>query len=133
MADSQWLSFRPAPIVTGTPVYGPEPVKKQESGNSESSFQSVLLDALRQNQGVSFSKHAVSRVMERNIDLSESSLNRLNEGVRLANQKGLDDTLILVDKNAFLVSVKNRTVVTAVGESELKGNIFTNIDGTVII
>ena len=70
---------------------------------------------------------------QRGIALTESSLSRLEEGVRLAESKGLDDTLILVDSTAFLVSVKNNKVITTVNHDELKGNVFTNIDGTVIV
>ena len=75
----------------------------------------------------------MNRVMERNIDLSTENLERLNEGVKLAEEKGLDDTLILLDEAAFIVSVKNNTVITTVNKDEMTGNVFTNIDGTVVI
>lgn len=75
----------------------------------------------------------MNRVMERNIDLSDENIERLNEGVKLAGEKGLDDTLILLDNAAFIVSVKNNTVITTVNKEEMTGNVFTNIDGTVVI
>ena len=53
--------------------------------------------------------------------------------MRIAQQKGLDDTLILIDKTAFVVSAQNNKVITTVSENEIKGNVFTNIDGTVIV
>ncbi|MGN1086427.1 MAG: TIGR02530 family flagellar biosynthesis protein, partial [Porcipelethomonas sp.] len=74
-----------------------------------------------------------NRVMERNIDLSDENIERLNEGVKLAGEKGLDDTLILLDNAAFIVSVRNNTVITTVNKDEMTGNVFTNIDGTVVI
>ena len=65
--------------------------------------------------------------------MSTENLERLNEGVKLAEEKGLDDTLILLDEAAFIVSVKNNTVITTVNKDEMTGNVFTNIDGTVVI
>ena len=120
-------------IVTGKPQpgQGAANATKAQAGTNASgvSFQQAL-EAQRQ---IAFSKHAAQRVAQRGIALTESSLSRLEEGVRLAESKGLDDTLILVDSTAFLVSVKNNKVITTVNHDELKGNVFTNIDGTVIV
>ena len=96
-------------------------------------FREALEAEATQQRQIAFSKHAAQRVAQRGIALTESSLSRLEEGVRLAESKGLDDTLILVDSTAFLVSVKNNKVITTVNHDELKGNVFTNIDGTVIV
>jgi flagellar operon protein len=57
----------------------------------------------------------------------------LNYGVQLATQKGLNEPLILVDRTAFVVNVSNNKVITTVNEDSLKGNVFTNIDGAVIV
>lgn len=104
----------------------------QESGGP--SFSELLQEKLNAaSSEINFSRHAVNRAAERSIDLSEENLARLSEGVRLAGEKGLDDTLILMDSTAFIVSVRNNTVITAVGSDELTGNVFTNIEGTVII
>ena len=62
--------------------------------------------------------------------LSNEQISRLSEGTDRARQKGINESLIVVDELAFIVNVKNNTVVTAVGDSEDK--IFTNIDGAVI-
>ena len=75
----------------------------------------------------------MNRVLQRNIDISGENLERLNEGIKLAEEKGLDDTLILIDKAAYLVSVKNNMVITTVANDELQGNVFTNIDGAVVV
>lgn len=124
-----FLNRLSVPIVTGTPVRPTTRVPTAEENGQ--SFLTVLQNA--QNNRVEFSKHAVTRVAERNIQLSESSLTRLNEGVRIAQEKGLNDTLILVDRTAFIVNVKSSKVITTVDSDNLEGNVFTNIDGTVII
>lgn len=118
------------PVITGTPRLPAHPVPAAEPAQS---FDSVLRGQMEKAEGLNFSKHAISRVQQRGIDLSGDNLTRLTEGVKIAESRGLDDTLILVDQTAFIVSVKNSTVVTAVDGRDLRGNVFTNIDGTVII
>ncbi|MDD6827768.1 MAG: flagellar protein [Oscillospiraceae bacterium] len=100
-----------------------------KESESKAAIDSMALNSL----GVNFSRHAMNRVIQRNIDLSDENLSRLNEGIRLAGEKGLDDTLILIDSAAYIVSVKNNMVITTVANEELQGNVFTNIDGTVVI
>ncbi len=121
------------PITTGIPQTIPTDLTETVP---EESFQEILKEQLGEPpspSGVNFSKHAMNRVLERGIDLSPDSLSRLNEGVKLAEEKGLDDTLILVGSEAFIVSVRNNTVITTIPNEELQGNVFTNIEGTVII
>lgn len=118
------------PITTGIPHTSPQDVADSVSSRS---FKDILQEHIDGSAGVNFSRHAMNRVMERNIDLSTENLERLNEGVKLAEEKGLDDTLILLDEAAFIVSVKNNTVITTVNKDEMTGNVFTNIDGTVVI
>jgi flagellar operon protein len=79
-----------------------------------------------------FSRHALARIERRGIALDPSTLGRLSEGVGKAASKGSRDSLVLVDGTAFVVSVSNRTVVTAVGAEHMKDNVFTNIDSAVI-
>lgn len=136
--NSIHTSFRASPVVTGKPsISQTAPVRSTstatQSPSQGTSFADVLHAQLSQSQGVSFSKHAVQRAAQRSIDLSKPNLDRLNEGVRLAEEKGLNDTLILIDQTAFLVNVPNNKVITAVNGNDLTGNVFTNIDGTVII
>ncbi len=118
------------PITTGIPHRSPQDVADSTSCRS---FKDILQEQIDTSTGVNFSRHAMNRVMERDIDLSVDNLERLNEGIRLAGEKGLDDTLILLDEAAFIVSVKNNTVITTVNKDEMTGNVFTNIDGTVVI
>lgn len=79
-----------------------------------------------------FSKHAKNRLTERNIALTTEQLTRLVQGADKAGQKGIQESLVLVDNLAFIVNIKNRTVITAMDQMESKENIFTNIDGAVI-
>ena len=135
--DNLYLSRLSIPITTGTAQpYRPVTASSSSTASPQtgsSSFQALLQQQLQQNAGVEFSKHAVSRVTQRNIELTDNSLERLNQGVKIAQEKGLDAALILIDRTAFIVSAQNNKVITTVGESDLTGNVFTNIDGTVII
>lgn len=80
-----------------------------------------------------FSKHATNRLADRSITLSDNQINRLSEGARKAGEKGIKESLVMVDQLAFIVNVPNQTVITAMDRTETNGNIFTNIDGAVIM
>lgn len=97
------------------------------------SFQEILQQKTLQDTGsLKFSKHALGRLNDRNIELSEGQLERLNEGAHKAEQKGIRDSLVIVDELAFIVNVPNQTVVTAMDSTETNNNVFTNINGAVI-
>ncbi len=96
------------------------------------SFAEKLQQASGGAQPLQFSKHALDRVQRRGIELDGATLQRLNEGVSRAAGKGSRDSLVLVDGTAFVVSVSNHTVITAVGSEHMKENVFTNIDSAVI-
>lgn len=96
------------------------------------SFQEILLN--RQTPGeVKFSKHAAMRLSNRNIELTKEQMERLNEGAAKAEEKGIKESLVIVDELAFIVNIKNSTVVTAMNQSDAQQNVFTNIDGAVIV
>ena len=105
--------------------------------SSDISFEDVLRQ--KQNQAImdatklKFSKHAAARLNEREIILTDSQSIRLENGVKQASEKGINESLVLVDSLAFIVNVPNRTVVTAMDQTETNSNVFTNIDGAVII
>ena len=103
-------------------------------------FDKLLRDNLRPQmsepeirQPLKFSSHALSRIKERGISMSNDMMQRLEKAVQNAELKGSKDSLILADNAAFIVSVKNKTVVTVVDRNQLNGNVFTNIDSTVVI
>jgi flagellar operon protein len=98
----------------------------------ENSFSKILENQYtKQNTELKFSKHANERLQNRNIELSEKQLEKLSEGTKKAQEKGISESLVMVDNIAFIVNVKNSTVITALDEGEDK--IFTNIDGAVIM
>ncbi len=80
-----------------------------------------------------FSKHADERLATRNINLTSEQMERLNKGMKKASEKGINESLMLMDNLAFIVNVKNNTVITAMDSSNTDERIFTNIDGAVII
>ena len=94
----------------------------------------AFADVLRTTQQpqVRFSSHALQRVQRRGIDVSPATLGRLNEGLDRAAGKGARASVVFVDSTAFVVSVPNRTVITAVDRDHMKQQVFTNIDSAVI-
>ena len=80
-----------------------------------------------------FSKHASNRLADRKLTLSEEQLSRLNEGARKAGEKGIKESLVMVDQLAFIVNVPSNTVITAMDQTQAIENVFTNIDGAVIV
>ena len=107
-----------------------KPEKTTEQNKEVVSFQDVLNAQVEQE--VKFSKHANQRLENRNIELSEDQLERLNQGVGQARTKQIQESLVMMDNLAFIVNVKNNTVVTAMEQGE-SGQVFTNIDGAVIV
>lgn len=84
--------------------------------------------------GINFSRHAVERINSRQIDvMSANCLERLSKGMELAESKGSDDALVIVDSTAFVVNVPSNKVITAVEAGDVSGNVFTNIDAAVIM
>lgn len=115
-----------------------EKITKPVSGGKEAqeSFSSILDKAqeqARNSEPLKFSKHAAARLSDRNIEISSEQLERLNQGKIQAGEKGISESLILVDSLAFIVNVPNNTVVTAMNQEDSSDSkVFTNIDGAVI-
>jgi flagellar operon protein len=131
------LSTPPAaPARASKPADGIEPAAgAARNAPVEAPSGQSFADALKQAGGgesLQFSRHALARVQRRGIQLDSATLGRLSEGVTRAAGKGSRDSLVLIDGTAFVVSVSNRTVVTAVGSEHMKDNVFTNIDSAVI-
>ena len=105
--------------------------KTSNSPQSELSFQDIFQSTKEQTvDSLKFSKHANERLATRNINLSAEQMERLENGTTKAREKGIRESLVMVDDLAFIVNVKNNTVITAVGDTA--DSIFTNIDGAVI-
>lgn len=96
-------------------------------------FGQILENIRRKNQSIVFSKHALERMNRRNMQLTSEEMNRIERAFNKAEDKGVKDALILLDDKAFIASIKNKTVITTLFKEQLKENVFTNIDGAVII
>ena len=98
------------------------------------SFQDALLEAMESSRETTlkFSKHASSRLADRNIELTKEQMDRLTQGTNKAGSKGIKDSLVMVDHLAFIVNIPKNTVITAMDQSQADQTIFTNIDGAVI-
>jgi flagellar operon protein len=122
----------PPGVLAGT---GPHPTRTNgRTGAVAPSGGPSFADVLRtqQREPVRFSAHALQRVERRGIDVGPATLGRLNEGVDRAAGKGARASVVFVDGTAFVVSVPNRTVITAVDRDHMKQQVFTNIDSAVI-
>ena len=119
------------PIVPGLGPIGVAPPQAPAPAAPVSgpAFADVLAGKL---EGVRFSGHALERLQRRGIQMDDAALARLNGGVARAAAKGSRESLVLLDDTAFVVSVRNRTVVTAVDRDHMRDQVFTNIDSAVI-
>lgn len=119
------------------PIFVPQPLnsigtQQKPAKEQNTLFQQVLKQEMHQTQELKFSRHALERLNARSITLDKECLSRLNEAVSRAQAKGSRESLVLLDDLAFVVSVKNKTVITAVDGEHRKENVFTNIDSAVI-
>lgn len=109
-----------------------------ESQTTDSTFLDILnrtrkdIESSKTSE-LKFSKHAGERLADRNITLTEEQLSRLEDGAHKASAKGIKESLVLMDGMAFIVNTKNNMVITAMNQSGAEENIYTNIDGAVII
>ena len=106
-------------------------VNRNTSTDSKDSFEEILNSTQKNSaESLKFSKHANERLADRNINLSAEQMERLENGTTKAREKGIQESLVMVDDLAFIVNVKNNTVITAMNDKT--DSIFTNIDGAVI-
>ncbi len=96
-------------------------------------FGTVLKKQITQKSEMHFSAHALKRLESRSVRLSASDLQRLQQGMRQLQAKGAQNSVILMDDHAFVVSIKNKTVVTAIDQTQATERIFTNIDSLAIV
>jgi flagellar operon protein len=123
------------PIITSKPsvISSSQTGTNRQNTAAAVGFDSVLKQKLAESDEIKFSKHAEFRLQSRNISLTQAQKDKMKEAVSKAESKGVKDSLVLMDNLAFVVNVKNRMVITAANSNELKENVFTNIDGAVIV
>lgn len=117
--------------VQGQYLNKPQKANLNVAKEGSMSFREAL-DKASGNQKVHFSKHAANRLETRNIELTTGQMQRLQDAADRASQKGIKDSLVLMDELAFIMNVPSQTVVTAMDATSTAENIFTNIDGAVI-
>ena len=103
--------------------------KPKQTNRTESNFQEIL----QQTERLQLSKHAKQRMVERNIYITNDTLRRMEAKMDEAAKKGVEDSLVLTNDAAFIVSTKNKLIITAMEKSELQSKIFTGINGTIIL
>jgi flagellar operon protein len=101
----------------------------QQSSEKATSFKNVLEEVV----GIKISKHAQKRLTERKIEIAEEKWAMLQEKMIEAKNKGIVDSLVVMEKATLIVNTKNNTVVTAMDREEASSQIFTNINGTIML
>ncbi|QED47547.1 TIGR02530 family flagellar biosynthesis protein [Cytobacillus dafuensis] len=110
---------------------------KTKSANRElqpnNSFSVHFQNALQSDSKLTVSKHAKERLLQRGIHINDAQWNQIEEKVQEAKNKGVKESLVLLKDAALIVSAKNNTVITAMDREEARTQIFTNINGTIIL
>ncbi len=123
-----------APAPVNPALLSPVGAAPAEEGRPAAPASNAFAGVLRTStaQAVSFSQHALQRIQRRGIDVSPQTLHRLQDGVGRAAGKGARDSVVFVNGTAFVVSIPNKTVITAVDQAHMRDFVFTNIDSAVI-
>lgn len=108
-------------------------INPQPTAASKTDFKSTLDGVINDEKRVQFSAHARARLHSRGVELNEDKLNALSDAIDKAEAKGSKESLVLSDDAAYVVSVKNRTVITAFDRDNLRDGVFTSIDSAVIL
>ena len=116
------------------PPVRPQGVPVQIPPTSGPSFRDVLgQQAVAPGSSLKFSAHAIQRLQSRNITLSADDVQRMNVMADKAAAKGAQQSLFMLRDVGMIVSIKNRTVITAVDSESMRENVFTNIDSAAVI
>lgn len=116
------------------PIPSPPITPKENKGTPQSvrRFADELQGAIS-NQNLKVSRHATDRLNQRNIDITDAQWQRVEAKVDEAKSKGIKESLVLLNDAALIVSIKNKTVITAMDKQDMKDHIFSDIDGTIIL
>ena len=120
---------------TTTPLIANKKIQSSDAYKAnKTKFAEMFLQTLEQtNRSLAISKHAQMRLQQRNINIDHETWRSIEQKVNEAKGMGVKDSLVLLDEAALIVSVKNNVVVTAMSRDEASAQIFTNIDGTIIM
>jgi flagellar operon protein len=115
------------PIGTNTTGQASKATRNVEAIN----FKDILKEKINRSDGFTISKHAAVRM--EGISMSSNDMNKINDAINKAKDKGSKNCLIVYKDMAMVTSVDNRTVITAVEGSRAKDNVFTNIDSVILL
>jgi flagellar operon protein len=129
MSEVRWSQLG-AGTGAGAPL-GAAASARSAGASSGTKFAQVL-DA-KLGDELRFSAHAQARLKSREIPLTDADRSRLAAATTQAERKGAHEALLLMGELGFIVSVKSRTVITALDSSRLDGGIITGIDAAVVL
>lgn len=110
------------------------PSSIRRSNQVQAPFSEHLNHALsQQSTKLTISKHASERLMQRGIHIDKGQWDKIGQRVSEAKNKGINESLVIVKNAALIVSAKNETVITAMNLQEASEQIFTNINGAIIV
>lgn len=125
------MSFR---IVNGKIISSELPIQNRETKlNAKDNFGCIFDSELKKVKEVKISRHAMERLKSRNIELNSEDLEKITNAIDKAEAKGANESLLLYKDIAFIASIRNKTIITAVDSESTKDNVFTNIDSAVMI
>lgn len=119
--------------------------RKNETRPDAAEFKNSLAKALNEgrlnteqkvkdlSESLKFSSHALKRLHDRGISMNKERMQEIEAAVDKVAAKGARESLVLTDEAAYIVSVENRTVITALDKGSMNGNVFTNIDSTILV
>ena len=100
---------------------------------NKADFAGLLNNEVEKSNSFTISAHAANRLKARGINLDSKDMKTINDGINKAADKGCQNSVMLYKDTAYVTSIKNRTIVTAVDKESCKQNVFTNIDSVIIL
>ena len=120
-------------IYSNEPLFKQQQVNKKKQAQSNKGFKDLLQNKLQSSTKLKFSKHAKSRLQSRKINFTKQEASKLQQAVDKAQTKGAQESLVLINDNAYIVSVKNKTVITAMNKDSMQDDVVTNIDSAIVM
>ncbi|RZT22936.1 TIGR02530 family flagellar biosynthesis protein [Fictibacillus sp. BK138] len=119
--------------ITAHQLYQPTlyPARAHQKHVNQNSFKSLFDKEL--DSTLTISKHAKKRLEDRNIEITDASWNKIGEKIKEAGRKGVKDSLVILKDVTLVVNAPNQTVITALGRNESASQIFTNINGAIVM
>lgn len=113
--------------------YGNLQKNKVKDNKEITDFKQILDKQIKKEESFTISAHAAQRLNSRNITLDHGDMEKINQGINMASEKGAKESLILYKDVILVTSIKNRTIITALDKNQSEGNVITNIDSVVLL